>query len=235
MPEPPRATVACREISSEEFVVAVHTKTLIGNAQGLFRAGIRRLLSDVEGLRVVGEAADAEELVEWTAEAEADLVIVDLDRSQPSAVEAIRRIVESGSKARILVLAADASPARLRQALRAGACGVVSKSAAGRELVAAVESIRVGGSYLCPASARVLTRATPEPESSGSPLACLSAREREVLAWLAEGLSSREIGERLSVSPRTIDSHRVRLMKKLGIHKVQGLVRLAIREGLIEA
>jgi DNA-binding NarL/FixJ family response regulator len=211
------------------------TRTLIADSQALFRAGLRRLLGDVRDLRVVGEARDGEEAVELAGETEADLVLMDIAMPRLSGVEAVRRIVASGSKARILIVSATETPARVQESLRAGAVGFLSKSASGRDLVAAVEAVRLGGSYLSPAMARRMADAAADPDRAVTSLERLTAREREVLAWLAEGLSSREIGHRLSVSPRTIDSHRVRLMKKLGIHKIQGLVRMAIREGLIEA
>lgn len=217
----------------------MQTRILIADDQTLFRAGLRRLLEGAPALRVVGEARDGEEAVELAAESEADLVLMDLAMPRLSGAEATRRIVASGSKARILIVSASESPVRIRDALRLGAAGHLSKRADGRDLLMAVEAVRLGGSYLSPHLARRVARdaahPAPEPQAAPGSVGTLTAREREVLAWLAEGLSSREIGERLSVSPRTIDSHRVRLMKKLGIHKVQALVRWAIREGLIEA
>ncbi|MGH0037429.1 MAG: response regulator [Myxococcota bacterium] len=213
----------------------METRTLIADDQGLFRAGLRRLLEELPDLRVVGEARDGCEAVDLTRECEATLVLMDVAMPQLSGIDATRRISESGEKVRVLIVSATESPARVQEALHAGAAGYLSKNATRQDLHAAVEALRQGGSYLSPRVARRLTHAMNEPSEPVVPLARLSAREREVLTWLAEGLSSREIGERLSVSPRTIDSHRVRLMKKLGIHKVQNLVRLAIREGLIEA
>jgi len=222
-------------VSSRGVSTTVPTRILVADDQCLFREGMRRILEEHPGWRVVAEARDGEEAVDLLGECEADVVLMDLAMPRLSGMEATRRIAESGSKARVLIVSATEAPARVDQALRAGALGHVSKRATAAELVTAVESVRTGGAYLSPVVARRLSRVGEDPAADVSPLDRLSAREREVLAWLALGLSSREIGGRLSVSPRTVDSHRVRLMEKLGIHKVSGLVRLAIREGLIEA
>ncbi len=213
----------------------MQTRILLVDHHRLFREGLRRLLDDVQGLHVVGEADGASEMLELARESEADLVLLDISNGPGDGVDAIRRLGESGSKTRVLVVSECEIPNRVEAAFRAGASGYLSKTAGARDLVAAIEAVRLGGSYLSPTVARKMARAVKRSTDRATPLDHLSGREREVLVWLAEGLSSREIGEKLSVSPRTVDSHRVRLMKKLGIHKVQALVRLAIREGLIEA
>ncbi len=183
----------------------------------------------------MGEARDGEEALSAVGDCQPDVILMNVAMPRMSGICATRRISEIGHSVKVLLVSGSDAISPVEESLRAGAAGYVSKSASSQELLAAIEAVRVGGSYLSPEIATRMARIAVTPGGSPSPMAVLSDREREVLAWLAEGFSSREIGERLGVSPKTIDSHRVRLMKKLGIHKVQSLVRFAIREGLLQA
>jgi DNA-binding NarL/FixJ family response regulator len=213
---------------------------LIVDDQTLFREGVRRMLSEHAHLDIVGEARDGEEAVQLVVECRPDVVLLDVAMPGTSGILAAQRIRENSTlervpSPRILMVSASEAYSAVEESLRSGAVGYVSKSASAQELCSAIEAVRVGGSYLSPAIASRMARAASAPGCPASPISALSVREREVLTWLAEGLTSREIGLKLGVSPKTVDSHRVRLMKKLDIHKVQSLVRFAIREGLLQA
>lgn len=212
----------------------MQSRILVVDDQTLFREGLRRVLAECPGCAVVGEAADEPAAVALARAEQPDVVLMDLALPGGCGVRATRRLLEAGPGARVLVVSASEAPARIQEVLRAGARGFVSKSASAAELRAGVEAVRAGGSFLSPAVASRVARWAARPEEMEDGLAALSGREREVLACLAEGLSSREAGVRLGVSPRTVDSHRLRLMRKLGVRRVQALVRLAIREGLLE-
>ena len=152
-----------------------------------------------------------------------------------SGIDATRRIGKRGSKAKILVLSMHESRTYVEEVLRAGASGYIVKNSASSDLLQAIDALRAGASYLSPAITQQVVDAIARPgDSSPSGVAMLTDREREVLQLIAEGLSSKEIANMLGVSLKTIDSHRSNLMEKLDIHKVSGLVRFAIRAGLVE-
>lgn len=212
----------------------MNLEILIADDERLVRDGLRRVVEARSGWRVIGEAGDGAEAIDAARKAAPDVVLMDIAMPGVDGIEATRTLRSDPDAPPIVMVASAEGPARVRESLLAGAAGYVRKSDSELELLAAIEAVSTGGSYLPPglANGSLDLEGYEPPETS--PLAQLSQREREVLGWLAEGLSSREIGERLCVSPRTIDSHRVRLMRKLGIHRVQSLVRFAIREGLIE-
>ena len=146
-----------------------------------------------------------------------------------------RRIGKRGSTAKILVLSMHESRTYVEEVLRAGASGYIVKNSASADLLQAIDAIRGGASYLSPAITQKVVDAITRPlNAAPSGVAMLTDRETEVLHLIAEGLSSKEIAKELGVSLKTIDSHRSNLMDKLDIHKVSGLVRFAIRAGLVE-
>jgi DNA-binding NarL/FixJ family response regulator len=214
----------------------METTIVVADDHALVREGIRRLLETRPDLRVVGEASDGEEAIRVVLEKRPDLAILDLNMPGRSGLEAARLLHQSGSGTRVLVLSMLDDRSHVEEALRAGAAGYVAKSAPPEDLFAAVDAVRAGGSYLSGGVRQRMTEvlageAAPAPDG----LSLLTEREREVLALIAEGRSSREIAAGLGVSLKTVDSHRTNLMEKLDIHKVAGLVRFAIRSGLVAA
>jgi DNA-binding NarL/FixJ family response regulator len=152
-----------------------------------------------------------------------------------SGIDAIRRIGKRGLDTRVLVLSANASPVFVEEVIHSGAAGFVPKNAASRDLIAAIDALRQGACYLSPSVTEQVVDADARPgDTASSGEAMLTDREREVLRLIAEGLSSKEIAVMLGVSLKTVDSHRSNLMEKLDIHRVSGLVRFAIRAGLVE-
>ncbi len=212
------------------------TRVIIADDHQVVREGIARLFAERPEFEVVGQAGDGEEAVALVAEKQPDVVLMDIQMPRLSGIDAIRRIVKSGSGAKILVLSAHESRANVEQALRAGASGYLVKTGSFAEVLVAVAAVMQGASYLSPAVTRQVVDAIARPGDSVAPgIAMLTDREREVLELVAEGHSSKEIAPMLGVSLKTIDSHRSNLMDKLDIHKVSGLVRYAIRMGLVEA
>ncbi|MCG8589414.1 MAG: response regulator transcription factor [Proteobacteria bacterium] len=207
---------------------------LLADDHQLFREGVRQLLVQRGNYEVVGEAGDGETAVELALRERPDVVLMDVAMPRLSGILATRRIVEEHKDARILILSALAESLPVEESLRAGAAGYMVKSGSTRDLVSALEAVQAGGSYLSPGLSSQVVRNATLPSRASRGMAELSDREREVLAGIAEGFSSREIARRLCLSPRTVDSHRVRLMRKLGIHKSQSLVRFAIRAGLVQ-
>lgn len=212
-------------------------RVLLVDDHAVMRAGLRALLSAEPDLEVVGEAATGEDGVDLAIQLRPDVVLMDLSMPGIGGMAATRRISAAGLPTRVLVLTLHGEQEYLLPLLEAGGAGYLTKSSADHELVEAIRVVARGDVYLDPTAARLLVtnfRAPREPERH-SPLDRLSAREREVLTLAAEGYSSTEIGERLGISGKTVETYRERLMDKLDLHHRSELVRLALREGLLAA
>ena len=199
----------------------------LADDHALVRAGFEALLSHASGMQVVGTAADGAELLALLAGTEADLVVTDLAMPGMGGFEAITRIRAGWPKVRVLVVSMDASADAARRALGAGGGGYLVKSAAPQELELAVRTVMAGGCYLSPAIASALVQ--PGPQACANDL---SQRELEILKMVAEGKAAKQIGFTLAMSQRTVISHRLRIMEKLGQHDVAGLTRYALKLGL---
>lgn len=199
----------------------------------VLRDGLRGLIDATDDFEVVAEAGDGASAVEIVERHRPDIAVMDIWLPRLSGIEATRKIAAAG-RTRVLMLSQHDGWAFVGEALKAGAAGYLAKTSSGSTLVAALREIRAGKTYLSPDIAERVVDAVVRPErGSGSPAASLSGREREVLQLISEGLSSKQIADSLGVSARTVEAHRGSVMRKLGIHKVAGLVRFAIREGLV--
>lgn len=209
------------------------TRILLADDHGMVREGLRRLIESRSDLAVVAEASDGREAVEQARSQRPDIAILDLWMPRLSGVDATRQLVREGAT-RVIVLTMHEGWSHVREALRAGAAGYVVKSAAASQLLEAVDAVRAGRAFVSPAVSHHVVEAirVGEPRQA-SPLARLTDREREVLQLIADGLSSKEIAVRLGTSVKTAETHRAKLMSKLNVNKASGLVRLAIREGLV--
>ncbi len=213
----------------------MHTTIVVADDHKIVREGICKLLETRDDFEVVGEASDGEEAVQLVLEKQPDVALMDIWMPRLSGIDATRRIGKTGLSTRVLVLSANESPTHVEEVIRSGAAGYIVKSAASSDLLAAIDAVRQGASYLSPAITQQVVDAIARPgDAAPSGVAMLTDREREVLQLIAEGLSSKEIAVMLGVSLKTVDSHRSNLMEKLDIHKVSGLVRFAIRAGLVE-
>ncbi len=209
-------------------------RVLLVDDHRVVRAGFRRLLEEAPGVAidVVGEAQDARGACRAYVELEPDVAVMDLALPDLSGVEAIRRITARAPDARILVLSMHEEPIFAEQALAAGARGYLTKSAAAESLVDAVRAVMAGPVYLEPRLDRALARRRRSAEGGGP--AALSAREFEVFRQLAEGRSAAEIAAALCLSYKTVANYATRVRAKLGVTGTAGLVRLAIRHGVME-
>lgn len=211
------------------------TTIVVADDHKLVREGICKLLEAREDFEVVGEASDGEEAVQLVLEKKPDIALMDIWMPRLSGIDATRRIGKRGLNTKVLVLSMHESRSYVEEVLRAGAAGFIVKNAASSDLLAAIDAVCSGASYLSPAITQQVVDAIARPgDSAPSGVAALTDREREVLQLIAEGLSSKEIASMIGVSLKTVDSHRSNLMEKLNIHKVSGLVRFAIRAGLVE-
>ena len=199
----------------------------------VLRDGLRRLIEATDDFEIVAEASDGATAVDVVERHRPDLVVMDIWLPRLSGIEATRKIA-LGGRSRVLILSQHDSWSYVEAALKAGAAGYLVKTSSGSALLSALRAIRAGKSYLSPDIAGRVVDALVQPErGSVSRVAALSGREREVLQLIGEGLSSKEMAGSLGLSARTVDTHRASVMHKLGIHKVAGLVRFAIREGII--
>jgi DNA-binding NarL/FixJ family response regulator len=209
---------------------------LLADDHAVVRDGLRYLLDAQPDIRVIGDAASGLEAVRRTIESQPDVVVMDIAMPELNGIEATRRIVTECPAVRVVILSMHATAEHVYRALQAGARGYVLKASAGAEVVAAVRSVHAGQRYLTPhVSDLVVDDYLRQRTAAGAadPLDRLSPREREILQLVAEGHTSADIAGRLSLSPKSVDTYRSRLMAKLGIDNLPDLTRFAIRHGLI--
>ncbi|MCB0345861.1 MAG: response regulator transcription factor [Bdellovibrionales bacterium] len=206
---------------------------LIADDHVVLREGLKALLKSVDGWDVVAEANDGLEVMPLFEEHKPDLVVLDLRMPNLGGVETIKRLKREREDTIILVLSAKDDDKSVREAMRAGANGFVPKSSQSNELEFAIRSVLKGQTYLSPTVCDAMLGVDGSEEGS-SPLASLTDREREVMKLLSEGMPNRDVAKTLHISPRTVDSHRANIMKKLGVTSNAELVQIALRNGLIE-
>lgn len=212
------------------------TNILLVDDHVLVRSGLRRILEEVEGWHVVGEAGDGREALTLAAERHPNVVICDIALPRLNGIEAARQLTRRHPEIAVLVLSMHAEEAYVVQALQAGARGFLLKDAADTELVSAVSAVSEGKSYFSPAVARVmLDDYVRQLASKGvsDRYEALSEREREVFQLVAERHSNKEIATLLGVSPATVETHRSRVLEKLGLHSASDIVLYAVRRGII--
>jgi len=203
---------------------------LIVDDHQLLREGLRSRLEREPGIAVVGEADTAERAVVMARKLQPDLILLDLLLPRKSGYEAIPELAEVAPQAKILVVSSQAAPSSVRRALTAGAAGYLPKRVSDRELVTAIRLVTDGGGYVEPGlGARlVVDKATPALEP-------LSERERDIVHLLALGYTNQEIGKKLFISVRTVDTHRAHIMRKLQLETRAELVMFALANGVIGA
>lgn len=208
---------------------------VLADDHAMFRAGLAALLRMEDDIEVVGEASDGDEAVNQARRLKPDVVVMDISMPGSGGLEATRRIAALGLDSRVLVLTVHAEEEYLIPVVQAGASGYLTKTSADRELIDALRTVARGQVYLPPRATTLLLREYKkmEHDDDARDLQALSAREQEVLALTAEGFSSREIGEKLFISPKTVDTYRSRITSKLGLDHRSELVRFALRTGLL--
>ena len=211
-------------------------KVLIADDHALVRDGIRALLALVSNVEVVGEAANGKEAIEKVRELAPDVVLMDLAMPILGGLEATRRIRREFPGTKVLVLTQYEDSDSVIPVIEAGACGFVTKVAAFSELASAIQAAYRGDSFLSPTAAAALVEEYQQKANGKrlrDPYDRLTDREKEVLKLIVEGYTAREIGDRLVISPKTVESYKASLMNKLNIHNKTDLIKYALRKRLI--
>jgi|1185.fasta_scaffold243603_2 DNA-binding NarL/FixJ family response regulator len=224
MPEAPILSAASSSI-----------RVVLADDHALVRAGMRSLLNGMSRVEVVGEAASGEEALELAAREKPDLVLMDIAMKGISGLDAAARMRQRQPEVRVVILSMHAGEEYVLQALRAGAVGYLLKDAATGELELAIRSVMRGESWFSPAVSRQVVEGYVQRVGGESAADVLTARQREVLRLVAGGKSTKEIAFDLNLSVKTVETHRAQIMERLGIRDVAGLVRYALRTGLVPA
>jgi DNA-binding NarL/FixJ family response regulator len=211
-------------------------RILLADDHALVRAGIRTLLEKIPNVEVVGEASTGRQALEMVKTRLPNLVFMDIAMAELGGLEALPRITKDFPGVRVIILSAHANEEYVIRALRSGAAGYMLKDAATAELELAITSVSEDKTYLSPSISRPVIDSYLERVGGPlSPLEQLTPRQREILQLIAEGKNTKDIASDLDISVKTIESHRLQLMERLNIHDIPGLVRYAIRSGLVSA
>jgi two-component system response regulator NreC len=210
-------------------------RLLLVDDHQIVRAGLRMLFMAEQDMEVVGEVDDAEAALQAVRELEPDVVLMDVAMPGMSGIEATRRIKAANPDIAVLALTMHEDEAYFFEMLNAGASGYMPKRAAPDDLVSAIRVVNQGNVFLYPTLAKMLVkdflqRSESDPEGRAE---VLTPREREVLTYIADGFTNRQIGAALSISHKTVDRHRENIMRKLNLHNRVELVKYAIEKGLI--
>ena len=213
-------------------------RVLLADDHAIVRAGLRMILGAEPDMTIVGETADAEGALRMTEETHPDVVVMDISMPGMNGLDGIRRVKEAVPDSQVVVLTMHEDQRYFFQALEAGASGYVIKGASPVELLTAIRAVRRGQAYFCPSLAKqmlndYLRRADAGSEQEKDTLGKLSDREKEVLKYIADGKTGREIAAILYLSPNTVERHRANIMDKLGLHNRAELIKFAIRKGLV--
>jgi two-component system response regulator NreC len=209
-------------------------KVLLVDDHVIVRQGLKALLSDEPDMEVVGEANNGREALEKLAALEPDVVLMDISMPGLNGIEATRQIKQRYPDVKVVILSMHANEEYVFQVLQAGAAGYVLKLSDSMEVLTAIRAALSGGSFLSPPISRTVINdyvRRAEARGQGSDLDLLTSREREVLQLLAEGRSNRDIAEELSISIKTVESHRSNIMNKLEVSSKAELIKYALRKG----
>jgi DNA-binding NarL/FixJ family response regulator len=210
-------------------------RVLIADDHAIVREGICLLLARHKDIEVVGQATDGRQAVARVAELRPDVVLMDITMPEMNGLEATQEIHKKFPATRVLVLTQHENKEFIFPLLRAGAAGYIFKRARAQELIGAIRAVFAQGAYLPPEVAHAVVDALAQTPGEARAGSILSEREKEIVRLVAEGLSSREIAERLTISAKTVETHRANVMEKIGAHTTAELIKYAIREGLVKA
>ncbi len=201
----------------------------------LVRVGIRRILEDVKGFRVAGEASCGEEAVRWCRSNQVNVVMMDMDMPGIGGLEATRKIMRYNPDARIIMLTIHTENPLPARVMQAGASGYLSKGAAPQEMISAIRAVCTGQRYIASEIAQQMALSQIEPQKNESPFSCLSERELQIMLMITRGKKVIEIAQQLNLSSKTVNSYRYRMFSKLSINGDVELTHLAIRHGMLSA
>jgi DNA-binding NarL/FixJ family response regulator len=209
-------------------------KVLLADDHAVVRDGLRVLLEAQSDISVVANAANGREAVRLALQLHPDVVVMDIAMPELNGIEATRQIHDASPSPRVLILSMHSTTEHIFRALQAGARGYLLKESAGTEVADAVRAVHAGRRYLSQKIASTVLDDYISERSRASPLDSLSPRERQILQLVAEGKSSAEAAAMLFLSPKTVDTYRSRMMQKLGIGDLPGLVKFAIQHGVTQ-
>jgi DNA-binding NarL/FixJ family response regulator len=211
-------------------------RVLLADDHALVRAGLGALIRSLKDIEIVSEASDGKQALELIALHQPDVVLMDVSMPECNGLEAAAQVTRDFPGVRVLMLSGHSSEEHVGHALRAGAVGYLLKEAGAVELELAIRAVARGETYLSPAvSKHVIASYLQRVGGEAGPLQILTERQREILQLIAEGKSTKEMARLLHISVKTVETHRAQLMDRLDIHDVAGLVRYAIRVGLVKS
>jgi DNA-binding NarL/FixJ family response regulator len=213
-------------------------RVVLADDHAIVRAGLKAVLSAARDITVIGEASNGREAIAVAQRLRPDVVVMDLSMGEMDGMAATKELAAREDAPRVLVLTMHAEEEYLVPLLEAGAAGYLVKSTADRELVDAVRAVARGDLYVRPAAARVLARGIQKKDPHAEDRARfekLTERERDVLRFTAEGYTAPEIGEKLNISPKTVDTYKQRINEKLGLQHRADYVKLALKLGILSA
>jgi len=212
-------------------------RILVVDDHTILRVGLRMMLNAQPDIEVIGEASDGNQAVSEAMRLVPDVILMDIAMPDCNGIEATRQVKRLQPETRILVLTMHENEEYLFQVLRAGASGYILKEAADTELITAIRTVSSGRFYLSPSAQSIMVGDYLQRVRSGEErdsYSALTEREREILKLVAEGYTNNQIAERLTISPKTVDTHRTHIMDKLNLHSRAELVKYAMRRGLLE-
>jgi DNA-binding NarL/FixJ family response regulator len=211
-----------------------HIRVLLADDHTLVRTGIRALLTSFEDITVVAEASDGREALGLIQQHRPHVALLDISMPEMNCIDVVAQTTKTTPSTRTIILSVHASEEYVHRALQAGAVGYILKDADSTEFEMAVRAVARGQTYLSPAVSRYVIEGYVHPSAEPpSALERLTPRHREILQLIAEGHTTKEIARRLKIGIRTVEAHRAELMRRLDIHDIAGLVRFAVRVGLV--
>jgi DNA-binding NarL/FixJ family response regulator len=214
-------------------------RVLLADDHTLVRAGIRALLESLPEIEIVAEASDGRQALELLLAVQPDVALLDISMPSLNGLEVAARVATTSPRTRLVILSMHGDPAHVAQALRAGVAGYLLKDAAVDELPVLLRAVTRGETYLSPGISKQVVAGFLQRSQGGEPGSPaddrLTPRQREILQLIAEGKSSKEIAHLLDISLKTVETHRAQIMDRLDIRDVAGLVRYAVRTGLVSS
>jgi len=207
-------------------------KVLLVDDHQIITDGLRSLVNSVEGMQVIGDASNGKEAIELLKVLDVDVVLMDIDMPVMNGLDATKAIKAKPGKTKVIILSMHCESGMVKELIGIGADGYILKNASKEELIQAIQKVAAGQQYFATDVTLSLLNNKQNPNHSNLDVE-LTNRELEILKLIADGFSNKEIGEKLFISHRTVDTHRTNLMKKLEVNNIAGLISFAIKKGIV--